>query len=92
MQATFLGYFSLVAAHNTPLQKNRRHFSQQNNNLWGWIILYQHPLNVYSVTRFGDFFHFGQLFKACGNNSFTQIAHILGSFCEDVKIFHFQVK
>ena len=29
-----------------------------------------------SVTRLGDLLHFGQLFKACGKNYFTQIAHI----------------
>ena len=42
-----------------------------------------------SVTRLGDLLDFGQLFKACGNNSFAQIARILGKFCEVVKIFHF---
>ena len=30
-----------------------------------------------SVTRLGTLLHFGQLFKACSNNYFTQIAHIL---------------
>ena len=29
-----------------------------------------------SVTRLGDFLHFGQPFKAGGNNYLTQIAHI----------------
>ena len=42
-----------------------------------------------SVTSLGDLLHFGQLFKACGNNYFTQIAHSLGNFCKGVKIFHF---
>ena len=28
-----------------------------------------------SVTRLGDFLHFGQLFKARGNNYFAQIAN-----------------
>ena len=42
-----------------------------------------------SVTKLGDLLHFGQLFKACGNNYFTQIDHILRNFCEGVKIFHF---
>ena len=42
-----------------------------------------------SVTRLGDFLHVGHFFKACGNNSFAQIANVLGNFCEDVKIFHF---
>ena len=41
-----------------------------------------------SVTRLGDLLHLGQLFKAFGNNYFAQIAHILGHFCKDVKIFH----
>ena len=42
-----------------------------------------------SVTILGDLLHFGQLFKACGNTYFAQIAHILGNFCRGVKIFHF---
>ena len=33
-----------------------------------------------SVTRLGDFWHFGQPFKAGGNNYFTQIAHIVRQF------------
>ena len=28
--------------------------------------------------------HFWQLFKACDNNYFAQIAHILGNYCKDV--------
>ena len=42
-----------------------------------------------SVTRFGDFLHFRQIFKACGTNYFALMAHILGSFWKRVKIFHF---
>ena len=42
-----------------------------------------------SVTRLGDLLHFGQLFKACGNNSFAQIYHFLGNFCKGVKFCHF---
>ena len=30
----------------------------------------------------------GQLFKACGNNYFAQIAHIFKNFCKDDKVFH----
>ena len=41
------------------------------------------------MTRLGDLLHFGIFFKAYGNNYFAQIAHILGNFCEGVKIFHF---
>ena len=44
------------------------------------------------VTRLGDLLHFGQLFKACGNNYFAQITHILGNFCKVVKIFHFSIE
>ena len=33
-----------------------------------------------NVTRFGDFLHFGQPFKAGGSNYFTQIAHIVRQF------------
>ena len=33
-----------------------------------------------SVTRLGDLLHFGQLFKACGNNYFARISHILRQF------------
>ena len=44
------------------------------------------------MTRLGDLLHFGQLFEACGNNYFAQIAHILGNYCKDVKIFHFLMK
>ena len=44
---------------------------------------------INSVTRLGALLHFGQLFKACGNNYFVQITHIFGNSCEGVKIFHF---
>ena len=33
-----------------------------------------------SVTKMGDLMHFGQLFKACGNNYFAQIAYIIIQF------------
>ena len=42
-----------------------------------------------SVTRLGDLLHFGQLFKAGGNNCFGQIAHIVKQFWKGVKIIHF---
>ena len=41
------------------------------------------------VTSFGGLLHFGQPFKACGNNYFDQIAHIFKHFYKGVKIFHF---
>ena len=37
----------------------------------------------------GDFLNFWQLFKACGNNYFAQIAHIFREFCKFFKICHF---
>ena len=46
-------------------------------------------LHKISVTRLGDLLHFGQIFKASGNNYFAQTAHILGKFCRGIKIFHF---
>ena len=36
--------------------------------------------HFYSVTRFGDLLHFGQLFKACGNNYFAQISYTVRQF------------
>ena len=46
-----------------------------------------------SVTRLGDLLHFGQLFKACGNNYFGQIAHIIRQFFVKVsKSFNILVK
>ena len=37
-------------------------------------------MSASSVTRFGNFLHFGQPFKAGGNNYFTQITHIVRQF------------
>ena len=45
-----------------------------------------------SVTRLDNLLHFGQLFKACGNNYFAQIAHILGNIVKLLKNFIFLVK
>ena len=36
------------------------------------------------MTRLGNLLHFGQLFKACGNNYFGQISHIF----RQLGIFH----
>ena len=46
-------------------------------------------LPTYLPTRLGDFLHFGQLFKAAGNNYFAQISHIFGNSCKGNKIFNF---
>ena len=40
------------------------------------------------MTRSGDLFDFGQLFKAFGNNKFAQISHTLRQFLLSVKIYH----
>ena len=45
-----------------------------------------------SVTKLGYLLHLGQLFKACGNNYFAQIGHILGIFCKGVEMFQFSSK
>ena len=42
-----------------------------------------------SVTRLGDLLHFGQLFKACGNNYFAQITPFLGNYCKGAKNVNF---
>ena len=42
----------------------------------------------FSVTRLSNFLHFGQLFKADGNNYFAS-STLLGNFCKGVKIVHF---
>ena len=42
-----------------------------------------------SVTRLGILLHFGQLFKACGNNYFAEIAHILRQFLLSCQIISF---
>ena len=45
-----------------------------------------------SVTRLGGFLHFGQLFKAFGNNATINLSKsltFLGNFCKGVKIYHF---
>ena len=56
-----------------------------------WLLFPPSTL-LYSPTKQCDqigWLHFGQPFKAGGNNYFAQIAHILGNFCKSVKIFHF---
>ena len=54
------------------------------------------PLARSSVTRLGDFLHFGQPFKASGNHSkpvatiiLPKLHTLLGNFCKGVKIIHF---
>ena len=47
---------------------------------------------VASVTRLGDFLHFGQPFKAGGNNYFTLIAHIVRQFLKRCQNHSFLVK
>ena len=49
-------------------------------------------LTVSSVTRLGDLWDFGQLFKAFGNNSIAQISHILRQFFKVSKPIIFLVK
>ena len=51
--------------------------------LTAWTANTHHRGEVPSVNRLGDL-HFGQLFKACGNSYYAQIAHILGNFCKRV--------
>ena len=66
----------------------RGQFGADNSALGGWKTdawtLGKHSWFNYcialSVTRLADFFHFGQQFKAGGNNCLTQIAHIVRQF------------
>ena len=56
---------------------------------WGAYLPMTHNLAHFQCDQIGQFIALRQLFKACGNNYFDQIAHILGTFCRGVKIFHF---
>ena len=54
---------------------------------------------VISVSRLGDFLHFGQPFKALGNHLkpvatiiLPKLPTLLGNFCKSVKIYHFSSK
>ena len=55
---------------------------------------YFHIKGMSSVTRLGDLLHLGQLFKACGNNYFVQIAHIFRQFlkrCQNLSFFFCEI-
>ena len=55
-----------------------------------WI---ENRTTLASVTRLGALLHFGQLFKACGNNYFVQIvSHYEAIFVKVSKSFIFLVK
>ena len=45
-----------------------------------FLFLSQQTMVMTSVTKLGDLLHFGQLYKACGNNYFAQIALIFRDF------------
>ena len=74
--------------------------NQTGNNFLKWFITFllcnqMSALPIYvstRVTRLADLLHFGQIFKACGNNFFTQIDHILANFWKVVKIFHISLE
>ena len=61
----------------------------ENSLCQGGLALVGLPLIVISVTRLVDFWHFGQPFKAGGNNYITQIAHIVSQFLKCIKDIHF---
>ena len=55
-----------------------------------FLLIYFSATILGSVTRFGNFLHFGQPFKAGGNNYFTQITHIVRQFlkrCQNHSFF-----
>ena len=64
-----------------------RHCKQMDWNIFLQTLKYVGS----SVTRLGNLLHFRQLFKACGNYYFAQIAQILVNFCKCVKIFLFSI-
>ena len=45
-----------------------------------------------SVTRLGDFLHFGQPFKAGGKIILPELPTLLDNFCRGVKIYHFSIE
>ena len=79
------GHIMLVTVH---------HEQQQSGLFWYFTNTAAYNKGRYKrVTRLGEFLHFGQLFKAFGNNYFTQISHILRHFFAKVsKYIIFQVK
>ena len=46
-------------------------------------------MTVSSVTRLGEFLHFGQPFKAVATIIFPKLHTLLGNFCKEVKIIRF---
>ena len=69
------------------LQRNKE-MLYINFKVGGWV----GRLDMISVTWLGDLLHFGQFFKACGNNKFPKSPIFLGNFYKDVKIFHFSIE
>ena len=45
--------------------------------------------DINSVTRFGEFLHFGQLLKHLATINLAKSPTFLGNFCIGVKIVHF---
>ena len=56
-----------------PLNIKNRFRNVKAAGLWCIVATYI----VHSVFRLGDLLHFGQLFKACGNNDVAQMALII---------------
>ena len=77
--ASFLSHEASLSAggKNEKNAKHRKQIPRQTKVTLNWR-------TKVSVTRLGDFLHFGQPFKACGNNYFALFAHILGTFCKGV--------
>ena len=46
-------------------------------------------LPLFSVTRLGDFFNFGNFLRPLATNNLPKSPTFLGSFCKVVKIIHF---
>ena len=82
MLPTFGLYPQSAFTHDPPLPMIHL-YPQSGSNENFQLILMHIKAKMYiisSVTRLGNFLHFGQPFKAGGNNDFTQIAHIISQF------------
>ena len=83
-------YLQLTAVEKTKIKKKRpgndpikksifQYFSRTSTS----TVQPEHPKKCFGVIQcdqIGRFLDFGQLCKACGNNSFAQISHILSQF------------
>ena len=78
---------------NVSSEKVDHILGTSNLSLPGLVLDSSMTFFVFCVTsiqcdQIGQFIAIWELFRACGNNYFAQIGHILGNFCKGVEI-HF---